>query len=129
MYVYIKNIQDGIPVWTVGFYNPDCLFFVESKHATPEAAANQVSFLNGGRNSADQEAETQYERTNSCISNMLDCIIQLQAQQEKLTLRMQQLEEDEAALKCLTKNCQQIDTQVEELNCRVLCLEDPVKTN
>lgn len=129
MYVYIEVTQDGVPIWKVGFYNPDCRFCTESMHTTPEAAAHQVSFLNGGRNAIDQETEAQFERTDLCVSNMVDCILHLHAQQEKLNLRMQQLEENETVLKCLTGSCQQIGTQVEELNCRVLNLEDPIKTS
>lgn len=44
MYVYIKS-EPGL--WTVGFYDPDGDWCPESDHATTDAAAERVSWLNG----------------------------------------------------------------------------------
>lgn len=45
MYVYIKS-EPGL--WTVGFYTPSHEWMPDSDHASPEEAAAQVSYLNGG---------------------------------------------------------------------------------
>jgi hypothetical protein len=44
-YVYIKSEKT---LWTVGFYRPDGKFEPESDHGSPEEAAKQVHYLNGG---------------------------------------------------------------------------------
>ncbi len=46
IYVYIKSEQN---LWTVGFYNPRGIWESESDHSTPEAAAERVHWLNGGK--------------------------------------------------------------------------------
>lgn len=45
-WVYRK--QKGEEVWTVGFYDPQGNWVPESDHATAEAAARRVHYLNGG---------------------------------------------------------------------------------
>mgnify|MGYP001100204278 CR=1 FL=1 len=35
-------------IWTVGFYDPDGKFQIESDHDTPHKAAERVHYLNGG---------------------------------------------------------------------------------
>ena len=45
MYVYIKSEPQ---LWTVGFYKPDGTFEPESDHASQDAAAARVHWLNGG---------------------------------------------------------------------------------
>jgi len=45
MYVYIQS-EPGL--WTVGFYKPDGTWEPESDHASREAAAERVHWLNGG---------------------------------------------------------------------------------
>ncbi len=44
-WVYIRS--EGM-LWTVGFYDPAGEFQSDSDHATPEAAAARVHYLNGG---------------------------------------------------------------------------------
>lgn len=46
MYVYIQSEPS---LWTVGFYRPDGTWVAESDHATSEAAAARVAWLNGSR--------------------------------------------------------------------------------
>lgn len=43
-YVYVQS-HSG---WDVGFYDPNSRFVVESTHASKEAAAKRVNYLNGG---------------------------------------------------------------------------------
>ena len=43
MYVYIRTES----CWTVGFYDPDNEWNVDSNHETRQDAAERVSFLNG----------------------------------------------------------------------------------
>lgn len=45
MYVYVES-EKGL--WTVGFYAPKGQWNPESDHATKEAAAERVHYLNGG---------------------------------------------------------------------------------
>ena len=52
MYVYIKSEKsckdnDFHDLFTVGFYRPDGVWEPESDHATKEAAAERVAWLNG----------------------------------------------------------------------------------
>lgn len=44
VYVYSKSAQ----CWTVGFFKPDGEWEPESDHATQDAAAHRVHYLNGG---------------------------------------------------------------------------------
>ncbi len=44
-WVYIKSEPK---LWTVGFYDSQGRFRSESDHATPDAAAQRVHYLNGG---------------------------------------------------------------------------------
>lgn len=46
MWVYIKTEPK---LWTVGFYDPTGKFIPESDWTSPECAAAQCSYLNGGR--------------------------------------------------------------------------------
>lgn len=46
-YVYV---QSEPTLWTVGHYDPQGKWVSESDHASPEAAATRVHYLNGGRN-------------------------------------------------------------------------------
>jgi hypothetical protein len=54
MYVYVQSEswtdEDGTRnnVYTVGFYDPTGRFIPESDHDNKNAAADRVSFLNGG---------------------------------------------------------------------------------
>jgi hypothetical protein len=51
MYVYKQTEfagPDGHNLFTVGFYKPDGKWLAESDHATTEAAAARVAYLNGG---------------------------------------------------------------------------------
>ena len=48
-YVYIKSEQQ---LWTVGFYKPDGTWESESDHASPEAAAARVHWLNGSKDNS-----------------------------------------------------------------------------
>lgn len=45
MYVYIESERN---LWTVGFYDPQGKWHSESDHDNTEAAAQRVSYLNGG---------------------------------------------------------------------------------
>lgn len=45
-YVYI---QSEPRLWTVGFYEPNGTWNPESDHGSPEAAAQRVHWLNGGK--------------------------------------------------------------------------------
>lgn len=49
-YVYVKS-EPGL--WTVGFYRPDGKWEPESDHASREAAAKRVHYLNGYNPSLD----------------------------------------------------------------------------
>lgn len=40
--------QTGPTEWTVGHYKPDQTWVPESRHPSPEAAAERVRYLNGG---------------------------------------------------------------------------------
>lgn len=46
MWVYIQSSIDP-PLWTVGFYDPQGTWVAESDHASSEAAAKRVNYLNG----------------------------------------------------------------------------------
>lgn len=48
-YVYKKS-EPGL--WTVGFYEPNGKWMPESDHSSPEDAAAQVHYLNGGERAA-----------------------------------------------------------------------------
>ena len=48
-YVYIYS---GHSVYTVGFYSPDGEWNPESDHASSDAAAKRVRWLNGGNDNA-----------------------------------------------------------------------------
>lgn len=50
MYVYIKS-EDQL--WTVGHYDGMGKFHPESDHSTPQAAADRVVLLNGGKIALD----------------------------------------------------------------------------
>ena len=45
-YVYIKSEPQ---LWTVGFYSPDGKWHPESDHASTDAAADRVAYLNGSK--------------------------------------------------------------------------------
>ena len=49
MYVYI---QSEPTLWTVGFYDPSGQWHPDSDHETPEAAADRVRHLNGGKDTS-----------------------------------------------------------------------------
>lgn len=49
MYVYIQSERS---LYTVGFYGPDGKWHPESDHASTEAAAARVHYLNGGKGEA-----------------------------------------------------------------------------
>lgn len=61
MYVYIQSETGQYALWTVGFYSPDGKWEPESDHATPDAAAERVHYLNGGQ---AKEPEAEYDFTN-----------------------------------------------------------------
>lgn len=46
MYVYVES-EPGL--WTVGFYDPAGAWHGDSDHATRDAAAERVHYLNGGK--------------------------------------------------------------------------------
>jgi hypothetical protein len=46
-WVYLGQVNRGDP-FTVGFYKPDGEWEPESDHATADAAAKRVHYLNGG---------------------------------------------------------------------------------
>ncbi|MBA7533939.1 hypothetical protein ES705_26185 [subsurface metagenome] len=50
-YVYIKSEPN---LWTVGFYAPSGEWQPESDHASKEAAAARVHWLNGGEDVPDE---------------------------------------------------------------------------
>lgn len=49
MYVYIRTESE---LYTAGFYDPSGKWQPESDHATEEAAAQRVHWLNGGKDCA-----------------------------------------------------------------------------
>lgn len=49
MWVYHAVYEGGrITHYEVGYYSPDRVWHVESRHDSPEAAAERVHWLNGG---------------------------------------------------------------------------------
>jgi hypothetical protein len=45
MYVYKKSLMD---LWSVGFYDPDGDYMIESEYNKEGEAADRVHYLNGG---------------------------------------------------------------------------------
>ena len=60
-------------LWTVGFYDPQGNWHPESDHESPESAADEVHYLNGGtddaviRETPPEEVERRMERVRPHI--------------------------------------------------------------
>lgn len=61
--------QTELAVWTVGFYEPDGTFAGESAYGSPEEAAAQVHWLNGGCWTAEQEG------SRAAATDTLDAVL------------------------------------------------------
>ncbi len=58
-YVYLKSEPQ---LYTVGFYNPDGKWIAESDHDSSDEAARRVAYLNGDRQTRDEELNAAFIR-------------------------------------------------------------------